>query len=548
MSASKCGFQLAVIMLVIALAVKSQAQSPVAYVFAGTPNGPIGNSVSAAGDVNADGYADVLVGAPDTDSSLPGTGTVYVYSGYDGSPLFVIHGTHWGQALGFAVSNAGDTNNDGFDDFIATSFSLSSTSQFQGIQVYSGLDGSILHSFSSNATWYVGSRFTRGGFDIDGDGVPDILAYSYNLQTSTAGIRAFSGADGSAIRHFVISEQSWWSRMSLDGIDDIDADGFDDILLGMPVASPGNMNGAGAVRVLSGATGALIYEILGDTTGDEFGSSVRQVGDINNDGITDFMAAAPYDDSVAYSSGRADVYSGADGVLLHRTYGSSQLSFYGSAICGAGDVNQDGFDDFVVGADLEPSPTYNQGRATVYSGFDGHALYVLQGVQSYDGFSRSMDNAGDVNGDGLDDLIVGIPLSTPAGYAAVFVGPTSPAHEYASLAISPTLQLSWAQANPYDSTGTLSCTGATPGARGFYAMSLHAEDSSVHPFAALLISTAANDLLSYGGFSFDLQGQFILPGANRQSPYIPGTHVYIQFFETYPVPSSSNGLRLLLSS
>ena len=121
-------------------------------------------------------------------------------------------------------------------------------------------------------------------------------------------------------------------------------------------------------------------------------------GDVNGGGFADLIAGAPLDDNNGVSSGSARVFSGSDGSVLYTFNGDAVQDFFGTSVSGVGDVNSDGFDDFIVGAGA---------RTRVFSGSDGSVLY------NFDGRSGSVSGAGDVNGDGFDDLIVG-ENGTPA--------------------------------------------------------------------------------------------------------------------------------------
>ena len=132
-------------------------------------------------------------------------------------------------------------------------------------------------------------------------------------------------------------------------------------------------------------------------------------GDVNGDGKADFIVGA----WLAAPGGRADagsayVYSGADGSILYQRDGAAAGDFFGYSVSMAGDVNGDGKADFIVGArSADPGGRVRAGSVYVYSGADGSILYQKDGVATNDNFGYSVSMAGDVNGDGKPDFIVG---------------------------------------------------------------------------------------------------------------------------------------------
>jgi hypothetical protein len=135
----------------------------------------------------------------------------------------------------------------------------------------------------------------------------------------------------------------------------------------------------------------VIHALDGEQVGDGYGWVAENLGDINGDGVNDFITSAPFYVENGLVIGRAYVYSGADGALLNVVSGvGNDLLGYGATR--AGDVNADGVPDYIVGASLG-------GYAQVYSGADHSLLLDLHGAGS-DRFGFSVGAAGDVNGDG----------------------------------------------------------------------------------------------------------------------------------------------------
>ena len=143
-----------------------------------------------------------------------------------------------------------------------------------------------------------------------------------------------------------------------------------------------------------------LFTFDGDSADDSFGISVSGAGDVNGDGFDDLIVGAPNDDNNGEDSVSARVFSGADGSILYNFLGDSTNDGFGRSVSGAGDVNGDGFADLIVSA---RQGTNNAAR--VFSGADGSTLYNIVGFGT--GFSLSVSGAGDINGDGNADLIVG---------------------------------------------------------------------------------------------------------------------------------------------
>ena len=110
------------------------------------------------------------------------------------------------------------------------------------------------------------------------------------------------------------------------------------------------------------------YPFTGDSAGDRFGFFVSGAGDVNNDGFDDFIVGAPYDGNNGPISGSARVFSGATGAILYTVNGDSAGDLFGWSVSGAGDVNNDGFDDFIAGAPYDDNNGSDSGSARVFSG------------------------------------------------------------------------------------------------------------------------------------------------------------------------------------
>ena len=190
-------------------------------------------------------------------------------------------------------------------------------------------------------------------------------------------------------------------------VGDVDQDGVIDLVVGVPNHTPD-----GAVRVISGATGDVLLEVLGNPTSGHFGWMVAPAGDVNADGDPDFMVSDPTFTSFSSGSGvpkagRAEVRSGADGSLLYAFEGDQEMRLLGHALDALGDVTGDGFDDFAIGVPGWGASGSEPGHVLILSGRDGSVVHTLFGNSPTDLFGLALANAGDVNGDGVSDLAAG---------------------------------------------------------------------------------------------------------------------------------------------
>ena len=165
-----------------------------------------------------------------------------------------------------------------------------------------------------------------------------------------------------------------------------------------------------------------LYRFENDPFVSFFGVSVSGAGDVNGDGVPDLVVGSPADSSNGANSGRAWVYSGANGAVLY-TFDGDPGDILGFEVSGAGDVNDDGFDDLIVGAEFDGSNLTASGSVRVFSGFDGSVLYNFEGDAGGDRFGHSVSGVGDVNGDGIPDFFAGSVQggANGGGYARLFV-------------------------------------------------------------------------------------------------------------------------------
>jgi hypothetical protein len=373
-----------------------------------------GQSIAAAGDVNDDNVPDVVIGAP----FAGGTGRAYVYSGADGSVIHVFEGEEAGDLFGWSVAGVGDVDLDGYSDLLVGAYNHNDSTG--AAYLFSGKKGTVMLTFPGHS---VGDKFgfsVAAAGDVNYDGQPDMLMGapgddSGGVDRGAAYI--YSGSDGSEMR--VLTGDAYTGfGFSVAGVGDVDRDNYDDITVGQP-SYDGN---TGRVYIYSGQEGILIAAYDGEYAGDKFGWSVARAGDANNDGYTDVLAGAPYFDGCVAGGdlGRCYCLSPSDSTIISFiscTIGDSGDHF-GVSVSGAGDVNDDGHVDMLVGAYNADPVGESSGRVALFTGLDGTELINFPGWEAGSEFGVSVVGIGDLDNDGFDDILVGAHLDDSAGVDA----------------------------------------------------------------------------------------------------------------------------------
>ena len=332
--------------------------------------------------------------------------------------LHTFTGENIGDQFGWVSENLGDLNGDGVNDFaISARFNPDNGTQAGKVYVYSGKDFQLLNTITGNPGEWFGYSVAKGG-DINADGTPDYLVGGRGR------VVAYSGKT-----HEVIHE---WSKPGIffgadvDGAGDVNGDGYDDVLVGAPRANF-TFPLAGRVYLFSGKDGTEIWKVDGQGENDFLGYGVGKVGLLNSDSAPEVAASAYQAGSI--DEGRVYVYSGVDGsrYLTLKPFAKGTAQVFGVFFTqGAGDINGDGVPDIYVGDYNDKRGGEGTGRAYVFSGVDGSLIYVFNGEHMEDGFGPGR-GAGDVNGDGYGDLIIGaytneLSGARKAGKGYVFSG------------------------------------------------------------------------------------------------------------------------------
>jgi hypothetical protein len=383
-----------------------------------------GLSLSALGDVDGNGTPDLVVGAPGgVVGGLP-KGRATVMPGNLGVPLFTFAGDAAGDFFGQAVAKAGDVNDDGTTDVIVGAprgdLPLPATPDVGYARVLSGADGSVLHTFYGSVSLDVLGSSVAGVGDLDGDDHDDVAAGAPNSdQVFTDGglVRVYSGASGAVLLTLTGVAANDHFGAAVAGVGDVNGDGVPDIAVGAP-GNDGAGNNAGRVTVHSGVNGSVLRTWNGQAPLSQFGSAVAAAGDADADGVGDVIVGAPGTVVIPVGSvgGRAHVFSGATGALLFKVEPTNEYDAQGAAVASAGDMDGDGHDDVVIGAPVKPnfSPEAGAGLVRIHSGRTGELMGLVVGVEGAEHFGFSVAGIGDGDGDGFLEVAAGAPENDDA--------------------------------------------------------------------------------------------------------------------------------------
>jgi hypothetical protein len=392
---------------------------------------PFGYAVAGLGDLNGDGVPDLMVGAPGArPRGKEGAGRATVFSGKDGAVLFTYPGQSSQEAVGSAVACPGDLNGDGKPDFLigAPGFQTPGMGWLGVVRLYSGSDGKLLWEIRGDWEYGTFGKALAVVGDLDGDGLADILVGAPGVEVGgkdDAGLaRVISGKDGKTLFTFEGEAEDEQFGATVAPAGDMNGDGKPDLAVGSPLAPMGTVERVGVVRVYSGKDGSLLHRFRGFANA-TLGASMVPVGDLNGDGKGDLAVGAPLAIwKGVMAAGFVRVYSGADGSDL-KTWGGEGRTIwdcFGIGLAVPGDMNGDKVPDLWVAAvggetvagelGREKKPA---GRIDLVSGKDGTVIRAIRSERFGEGLGMSLAVAGDLNGDGVPDLLAGAGGAGEAG-------------------------------------------------------------------------------------------------------------------------------------
>ncbi|MCB0726390.1 MAG: FG-GAP repeat protein [Ignavibacteriae bacterium] len=380
--------------------------------------GRFGWSLADAGDVNGDGYDDVAIGATSYDK-------VFLYYGsINGLPDTASKILSGDFGFGEVLSSAGDVNSDGFDDLVIQNGGDRTTYVYQGSA--SGINDTASWYLAGNDSGIViccGDPESIGFGDFNGDGYDDIVIGTgepQNYLSHNVGAYVFLGsAQG------ITGNQPAWTAStsqeinlygmgwSVSGAGDVNGDGYDDVIVGAPFNSQ-----YGKALVYYGSPDRPMFapadwENTDSNYNNQLGLSVSSACDVNNDGYDDIVIGSPPAGWGNTDTGIVYVYFGSSSGLndsdLVIIFGEPSIGGYGYSVSGVPDFNGDGFDEVVVGEG------YFNGGAFLYF---GNSISINTTPVSLQGYGVRVSGAGDVNGDGYSDIITGGEPSANAFYGA----------------------------------------------------------------------------------------------------------------------------------
>jgi uncharacterized protein YegL len=405
--------------------------------------------VSAAGDVNGDGLADVVVGAPLFEGGQTDEGRAFIYDGSTAglktAPSWTAESDQAGAQFGVSAASAGDVNGDGFADVIvgANKFDNGQTDEGRAF-VYYGSPGSLSqapgwYGEGNQANTYYGSSVATAG-DVNGDGFADVIvgAYLYDGgQLDEGAVYVYHGSPTglNAVPDWRAEGDQAVALFgdAVNSAGDVNGDGYGDVIVVARFYDNGETNegaafvwlGSSAGLGANGAPANADWMAEGNQADARFGASVGAAGDVNGDGYADLLAGAIQYDNGEADEGAAFVWLGssaglgANGAPANADWmaeGNQPGAFFGSAVSTAGDVNGDGFSDIVIGAHQFDNGQTNEGGVFVYygsasglgaNGAPANAAWMAESNQNNARLGAAVGTAGDVNGDGFADVIVG---------------------------------------------------------------------------------------------------------------------------------------------
>jgi hypothetical protein len=417
-----------------------------------------------AGDLNGDGLDDIAIGAYRWDDTLADAGAVHVYYGDPSGPAstadWVLTGDQADGRCGAAVTGAGDLDGDGFGDLVIgcsrQEDPLLPVTNSGGVLVFygsvTGLSGTSVTPADADESWYAGAVNSNAGArlaalgDIDGDGFSDFAvgAPNYTSSISNEGAVFLFRGDPAGL----IGPTTWAGGLSggsfgwdVGGAGDVDGDGVPELLVG---ASTWNSTGRAALHAGQESlvpAAIAVWDPTPPGQAQSFGHRATTVGDLDGDGYADVLITDPKRNNGQVDLGGLYVFGGGPLGLADDPdwtgFGSASDGRLGQGADGLGDINGDGFGDLAAGAVLSQGVQVFHGAADTPSDLSARSWDGLVASSGLGGTDRAR-SIGDVNGDGCADLALGSPYvdfgGTARGVVEVRLGTDNgPANTFTTL-------------------------------------------------------------------------------------------------------------------
>ncbi len=388
-----------------------------------------GWTIKPIGDLDGDGVVDLAVSAPQQEFTK---GAVMVFSGRDSALLFTIQSPvpELGANFGEAIRSIGDVNGDSISDLVvgARLQDVGGNEDQGQAYVFSGVNGTwlgvtLVAPVSQTRAFFGASVGTFGGRSQNGSSVIIVGApqQSFGDIEQEGAVFLMSATNGELLSIVPHPDPQAGASFGfvVESVGDLDGDSVGDFVVTSPFQDVAGNTAQGQVYVFSGQSTELLYTLNTPKPmpSARFGFSVTGTSDLNGDGVSDLVVGAPTSDDPVRNQGRAFVFSGADGMLLHTLDDPTPLEsgFFGGAVASPGDLDGDGIADIAVGAPAPVSDsqgTIHPGEVILFSGASGEHLLTLDDPSPGTGasFGFSLSAAGDVDGDGIPDLLAGAPF------------------------------------------------------------------------------------------------------------------------------------------
>ncbi|HTF87825.1 MAG TPA: integrin alpha [Planctomycetota bacterium] len=403
---------------ILGLTSAASAQAPL-YDIPGVANSSLGWGLGSVGDVDGDGRDDILVGAPTADGLEANSGQAMILSSVNAWPIRTFQGEFTGDRFGTSVAGIGDLTGDGISEVAvgAPEHDRQLTQDAGAVYIFNGATGAEIMKYAGSFTSDKFGWCVSPAGDANGDGTPDFAygapyADSNSLGVNVGLVKIISGAS-------LLPLQTYWGETAGDyfgysicAIGDLTGDGKSDMIAGAPNYNLGGVSNAGRVYRLSGGTNSRVNMLSGGVTNGNVGFSVSALPDVNLDGVTEIAVGEPGWNGLGANTGRVRALSGLGGSIV-QTYSYLAGVGFGFSVAGLHDIDGDGRGDLIVGLPyLDSAPLFDVGSAFIISGQLGTVLGSASGYGGSDYMGFAVANAGDLNNDGIDDMLMSAPVST----------------------------------------------------------------------------------------------------------------------------------------